>query len=381
MFARIISILSVVLVFSLPVWAAPAISGVSGTMSNGESITISGSDFGSTGPTVDFFDDFSSGTSGDLYSQTAKNAVIGTWRAFSAQSPLFPKLSNAYAHSGTLSMMHDWSDNGADDGHRKAVANMSTCTTFYLSFWTYVPTNRDIPGTNVPALANWKFFHNSYWVGDTWYVQSDATFVLMSNDLPITAGTYFMPLQMGWYDTNSPAFCTVNGDFGEGYGPTNMTKGKWHRWEIYIKGDSSNGTLSHWEMDSSNARRTVSSVTGCNTLHSGEHWNVIELPGYARGDSNSQTYMDDVYIATGDAALARVEIGNNATYTSCTNLAVCTPTSWADTSITATVRSGSFTSGTAYLFVTDASGVTSAGKEITFGSSPSSPTIRNGGIR
>ncbi len=38
------------------------------------------------------------------------------------------------------------------------------------------------------------------------------------------------------------------------------------------------------------------------------------------------------------------------------------------TEITATVRMGSFTTGTAYLFVVDASGNASEGKEITLGS-------------
>lgn len=42
--------------------AAPAITGVGGTVSNGQTITISGTGFGSSGPTIAIFDDFEKGT-------------------------------------------------------------------------------------------------------------------------------------------------------------------------------------------------------------------------------------------------------------------------------------------------------------------------------
>jgi len=44
---------------------APLITGVSGTITNGSEITITGSDFGANGPTVHIFDDFESGTVGN----------------------------------------------------------------------------------------------------------------------------------------------------------------------------------------------------------------------------------------------------------------------------------------------------------------------------
>ena len=72
-------ILIALLVIPSFAWAAPSVTGVSGTVSNGESITIAGTAFGSTGPTVALFDDFEGGTNGAYIGDGVTNAVIGTW--------------------------------------------------------------------------------------------------------------------------------------------------------------------------------------------------------------------------------------------------------------------------------------------------------------
>ena len=80
-------------------------------------------------------------------------------------------------------------------------------------------------------------------------------------------------------------------------------------------------------------------------------------------------YYDDVYVATGDGARARVEMGNASTYSASTNLALITPTAWGDTSITATVRQGQFDAeDSAYLYVVHADGTVNAtGYPVTIG--------------
>lgn len=61
------------------------------------------------------------------------------------------------------------------------------------------------------------------------------------------------------------------------------------------------------------------------------------------------TWLDDIYI---DNTPMRIEIGDNATYTSCTasTRMIQPPTAWADTSLTATLNQGGLT-GTGYVFV------------------------------
>src|SRR5574340_127762 len=60
---RLIAILLIILFPVLSV-AAPNPTGVSGTVSNGQSITVTGTGFGATGPNIRIFDDFETGTNG-----------------------------------------------------------------------------------------------------------------------------------------------------------------------------------------------------------------------------------------------------------------------------------------------------------------------------
>jgi len=62
-----------------PSTPAPLITGVSGTITNGSEITITGSDFGANGPTVHIFDDFESGTVGNNIRLGSGSATGGRW--------------------------------------------------------------------------------------------------------------------------------------------------------------------------------------------------------------------------------------------------------------------------------------------------------------
>jgi hypothetical protein len=99
-------------------------------------------------------------------------------------------------------------------------------------------------------------------------------------------------------------------------------------------------------------------------------WNYFRVPGWKRpGDDNAETIYDDIYIAIGAHARARIEIGNAPNYDDSTVLAIATPTAWQDNAITTTIRQGSFNSGeTAYLFVIDENGKASNGHPFVVGS-------------
>jgi hypothetical protein len=109
-------------------------------------------------------------------------------------------------------------------------------------------------------------------------------------------------------------------------------------------------------------------------------WNRVNVIGYARSgasfNSGHNWVVDDVYVATGENAAARVEIGNKSIYTDCTNLSISTIDSWSSASIKATIRTGRFGSGVqAYLFVIDANNKPSSGYPITIGSGGPLPDI------
>jgi hypothetical protein len=122
----------------------------------------------------------------------------------------------------------------------------------------------------------------------------------------------------------------------------------------------------HQAMASSN-----STTSGDST---GVAMHYIFMSGYGRTcpGHSCKSYFDDVYVAVGPNSRARVEIGDASTYTSNHKLTMVTPTSWSGTNITGTVRAGSFTSGNAYVYVTDSTGaVNSNGYAVTFGSGSS----------
>ncbi len=98
-------------------------------------------------------------------------------------------------------------------------------------------------------------------------------------------------------------------------------------------------------------------------------WNRLNVPGWHRGgDDNAGAMYDDMYIATGPHARARIEIGNNAVYAKSTKLAITTPSSWQDGSITTTIRRGVFRDGeTVYVFVINEQGEVSNGFPVTIG--------------
>jgi hypothetical protein len=94
-------------------------------------------------------------------------------------------------------------------------------------------------------------------------------------------------------------------------------------------------------------------------------WTRLHLNGWIREtdrDYEVRLLYDDIYLATGPHAAARVEIGNKANYSECTMMAISTPTAWSGTQITATVREGCFRDGDAvWVFVVDDQNVPSAG--------------------
>lgn len=333
----------------------PSVSNVSGTISNGQTITITGSGFGSCSPTVVLFDDFEKGTNGNPISTAPGSAQVGHWTAVE-DAPDNPRYSSAYRHSGSNSFLADQS---TGDGGHWAVVNFNGTYFVYLSFWVFLPSDREVPGTGEPFGPNWKLADitgGNILAGE---YASNWTAGVVLHDLPLASGTFQLPNP--WHDTA--------GLTELGYGSTSWTKGRWHRFENFYAGSwSGNGIIQMWETNATNARTPVCDEANLNTIHSSDTWSWFRLHAYARQDTRGQCYYDDVYVATGPGARARVEIGNSANYEDCTNLAVFTPTSWSDTTINTQVRSGSFSAGqNVYLFVINSSGTASAGYPLTMG--------------
>lgn len=353
----------IVSLYPIALQAAPSISGVSGTVSNGQSVTISGSGFGSTGPVVDFFESFENGTVGENVSLVANSADIGEWAKIRETGEAYSTYSTAYAHGGSKSLQVDWRPPAMWGGG--PVVNFSDTQSEYvlISWWQFLPTNRDVPGTNNPqdGGANWKWF----WMGDRndgWPMGSDYA-GQQHYGFNQDGSTVGIQGAVIGHDKDAPA----RYDCGWYTKPSVFKKGTWMRLTMAMKNATSGGHI--WQQEVSSDGHVIQfDVQNITTAHSDDPWNTLILPGFGRTDSNAVAYYDDVYIATGAGARARVEIGNASTYSASTKLALITPTSWGGTSIQATVRSGSFANGSAYLYVIDASGIPNAlGFPITIG--------------
>lgn len=346
-------------------WAAPSISSVSGTVSDGQLITISGSGFGTHGPTIQVFDDFQNGTNGNTIATSL--AQVGSWSLVKGNGA-DRIYSTDYRHSGMQSMKINGNRSGSVAGVEKDFS-IGPPDEVFFSWWQYLPVGKSVPGTNGPESGgpNWKLFW-LYGEDETEYFASDYVIVFLSNSLPGGANQFTPADGLGsrW----------PNGDPNYPYGHITYNElfrpGVWTRYWLWFKaGQSSNGKIGVWQTNSYGFQTIGVSPDNVTTQQTGYPYLKLTLPGYYRKDSNSIFYLDDIYVATsfGAGAQARVEIGNNATYSSCTNLAITTPTSWSDTSITATVRQGSFTNGSsAFLFVFDSNGaVNTTGYPITIG--------------
>ncbi len=325
-------------------FAAPSISGVSGTVSNSQSITISGSNFGS-GPTVILFDDFENGNSGSLIGTGAVNVgsiyEVGT----DGNNPTF---NSSYAHSGSIAMKSTYAVSGGGSPHITA-RYASGFTKVFTCFWAYCPGI--FPGADVGG-TNYKI---------QWHMADSDT---PTNDIDMVAvgGEWYFASngQPNWqisFNTQSWPYPT----------------GSWHRFWTYVA-LGSNGTVKCSELNNSGVSTAVSNTSAGSMFPSGTFYRT-NFDAWGSTGSSSVTYLDDVYEAVGDNAQARVEIGNASTYTSCTNLTMCTPDSWSASSITAHVWKGSFgSSDSAYLFVIDSNGNVSSGYPIQFGSGGTTDT-------
>lgn len=308
--------------------AAPNISGVSGTLSNGQSITLSGSSFGS-GPNVVFFDDFEKGTNGAALLTGAGSAQVGTWATIDVPSITY---STAAKVSGSLALRSSpyapWYMGG-----RGRIA-ISPATQIFFSSWV----RTDAWPQNETSI-NWKVI----WPQGTGTTDHDLAAPVYRWD---GGGDYAGNDTAGWVDFGSAPPLSLN---------------TWSRqWHWISDGSGSDDQIQGWYMDGSGVHSNINRSS--QTMWTSGTFQNFLIPGNVEiYDVNPHPMYDDVYIATGANARARVEIGNAATYNNSTNLAILTPAVWSNSSITATVRQGSFSNGQqAYLYVVDSAGAVNA---------------------
>lgn len=307
--------------------AAPSISSTQSALIPGSSLVIDGSGFGPNGPNVVFFDDLEQGTPGNSIQTGSGSAALGAWNSIGYNAPYYTSSTSV---SGNNAMQTDMATSWL--GYAEILLPTGTQEMFG-SWWMYIPSGTNIPGEGTTDGTNWK----SVWL------QGSGT---ANNDLVIPTR-----LSSGWL---------INGNdspFTE-YTTIDLQKGEWKRVWTWLKaGQSLDGHAHFWELDGSGIIKREE-WDNRDVGRAGEDWERLRINGYGRTTANSFPTFDDIYVATGPNARARIEIGNQPVYSNCTKLTVATPTDWSDTRITATPRQGNYSIGeAAYLFIFDSSGV------------------------
>jgi lysophospholipase L1-like esterase len=330
-----------------------------GTIADGENITIPGSNNGS-GPTVHFFDDFESGTVGQPIKTGPGSAKIGEWKTFTLGSGYTDTTyySNTHQVSGTKSFqsrydLYTWNTNKYNRS-----MSIPSATQIYVSWYQLLPSEDNWPGEHSVSEANWK---------SPWLLSATGT----SDYTPVVGS------DSGTFSIFGNAHDRIPEPDAYEYFNFKRKKGVWQRESMWVKGSTTisslDGAFKYWMADGTTPITLHKDKVNINTMENGDTWGLLNFSygriGQQDGKMSRPSY-DDIYVAVGPNAQARVEVGNASIYTNCTKFATFTPITWGASSITAQVNNGPFKAGdSAWLFVINSLGEASPGRPITFGAS------------
>ncbi|MBK7189435.1 MAG: hypothetical protein IPH86_12325 [bacterium] len=317
--------------------SAQTVSGVSGTLGHGNTVTVSGSGFGTRArQTPLIWDDVESGAFNSAWTSTTHLSPTGTQSRHQFSSRCGVVNFKNYEAGG-------WFQGGQNDPGP-----------WYCQYWFKLDENFDWGNTGPTGigsnLANVKVFR----IWETGPAIED-----------------FVVATEGWSNSLIYTASNVSGqpsDWFEGNFKQNWTKGTWHLFQFEFKDSSMgqhDGVFRMW--------RDGQLVVENTALMTREDYAAYKRPmivgfynswGDASTDDN-HFYIDDALI---DNSWARVEIGNAPTYAACTHREIQILQSWADGQVSFRVNQGSFeNASTAYVFVKNNSGAVSTGYPITFG--------------
>ena len=312
------------------------ISAVTGTISNGESVTVSGAGF-LTNPAVgttaleSIGANIEAGTANSAFSKTSWG-IDTDWATV--------VYSTDQAHSGTKSLKAPVQPGGEYNGIFKyefPSGVTSAGDELYFTYW--IRQSRDFVG-------QWKMFR----------LERDETIV--DNNYEFVC--------FNWNDDTGKYCGNDTAVYFTSFPDTNSV---WQRVEVFAHTSTTDGTF-EFNLYTPGSAKVLDTKT-TDTHLSAHNWNWLIFQNYYGNYESGSTavqpiYFDDVFVQHGSQA--RVEVCDTSTWTARTHCEIQIPTEWATGSISLTVQRGSFgASDTAYMYVVDSTGaVNSNGYEITF---------------
>jgi hypothetical protein len=299
--------------------------------------------FGATGPSIVVYDDFSGGTPGAAVGLSAP--LIGAWSQ-QGTSPLIYTTGGKDGGTCASLLNTTYAGTGNTARVRQNIVDFANSTEVYVFFnmrWPGGVTGSGTPGV-WPATSHLKHI----WFGSNRAVGADG-------ETDFVAYTHVPGAAIGGND-GQLSYISSAAD-----GKTNHDFDGWNTYQTWVKAGSSpvvDNTLCVAMFVSADVIAESSREDKKLFVGSG-HVNCAFVCGwFGNSDSAESGFdpkMDDVYISAGDAAPARVMIGNAATWAACRQIWIAPPTAWGNASITCKLpRTGASLSGK-YLYVFNAS--------------------------
>ena len=325
-------------------FAQPSINDTGGLFNHGESVTISGSNFGFKSPAAPMrYDNFENGTEGEFLPSQGD----GGWYTINHVPGTFMKPTYSRDHQrvpGEMVVIQDYS-NGRNStiGLKGIDANK-----IYMSGWTY---RDDYEGT-AGLSDNQKMWGNFGKSGSQPQARVD---------------TYWGSTGGGHIYTTDLDGSVSAADWSI-KNPESQRFGRWFRLERYMHAGTGNGTDNSWVSAHDMGQKVdrIGEING--TFYSEglgyDYWILGHY--FSRNDgAHLKNYFGEIYL---DNTLARIEIGDNSRFEDCTHREIQIPIAWEQGSITFSANLGTFESGEqVFLFVVDENNQASPGYSLTLG--------------
>ncbi|CAB4211842.1 Chitobiase/beta-hexosaminidase C-terminal domain containing protein [uncultured Caudovirales phage] len=350
-------------------YSAPSISGVSGTVSHGSTVTLSGSAFGTKTVAAPFkWDNFESGASGARLTTTGYSEYDGTGNGN------YPTYSTArsYGVNDTKSVTHTLNAT-VEDFRDAGLTGMNTTEMYYTTRF-YWETLSGSYSTN-PVIKLWRI-NGTNPLGQACFYDSTNCRPHAYSSLR-TDVTDWSGQAVGYSSdlTTLPDGREMAFSHSEN-ASVDTSRGRWHRQEVYFKlsepAGSSNGVFKTW-LDG-NLQYNFTGITRYADL-AGRNLDSFLLPAMVSevGDTTYRFFVDDLYV---DKTASRVELCAGSTWATKGNCEVQPASAWSDTSAIIALNQGAFAgASTAYVYVVDSTNTANAdGFSVTLGGTASDTT-------
>jgi len=317
----------------------PSSPGLTGTFTEGNTITLAGSGYGTLGVTTKY-DDFEDGTNGQLISARPD------WKTDIGYGGVEPKVSSAQAYAGSLS------------GRSQIVSSGDSATYLdtldfrevYVAFAYRGNIESGVSATTVKGLRVHADDGPNVYTSYPGILEQEIIDDYSGNGRRFTVlpgQASGSPNESSLYPSDSPVPAT------------------WEYLEYYFKqGDAgvANGIVQVWE-DLVSVENSVAVITNDSGVTNS--WKLLMLPFYWGNGSGGDHFYDLVHISL-DQGKARVMAGDNAVFSSCTKLEAMNTLTRVDGEITFKVPANTFAAAsTVYIHVINSAGTSTANYSTT----------------